>query len=68
MQADTKLLGEIDYEKTRNGVIICKDGFTATTVSPGQFLSLTSDPGVAASVVEVDESSIFCEITPIVPR
>jgi 2-polyprenyl-6-hydroxyphenyl methylase/3-demethylubiquinone-9 3-methyltransferase len=68
MQADAKLLGEIDYEKTRNGVIVCKDGFTATTVSPGRFLSITSVPGTAASVVEVDESSIFCEITPILPR
>ncbi len=68
MQADAGLLGEIDYEKTRDGVIICKDGFTATTVGPGQFLSLTSDPGITASIAEVDESSIFCEITPILPR
>jgi SAM-dependent methyltransferase len=64
MQADEGLLGEIDHEKTRDGVIICKDGFTATTVSPGQFLSITADLGVRASVVEVDESSIFCEISP----
>jgi ubiquinone/menaquinone biosynthesis C-methylase UbiE len=64
MQADEGLLGEIDHEKTRDGVIICKDGFTATTVSPGQFLSITADLGVRASVVEVDESSIFCEINP----
>lgn len=68
MQADAGLLGEIDYEKTRDGVIICKDGFTATTVTPGQFLSLTSDLGVEASIAEVNESSIFCEITPILPR
>jgi SAM-dependent methyltransferase len=68
MQADAGLLGEIDYEKTRDGVIICKDGFTATTVGPGHFLSITSDLGVAASIVEVDESGIFCEITPILPR
>jgi 2-polyprenyl-6-hydroxyphenyl methylase/3-demethylubiquinone-9 3-methyltransferase len=68
MQADAGLLGEIDYERTRDGVIICKDGFTATTVGPGQFLSITSGLGVEASVVEVDESSIFCKITPIVPR
>lgn len=65
LQADEGLLGEIDYEKTQNGVIICKDGFTATTVSPGQFLSLIPDPGVKASIVEVDESSIFCEIIPL---
>jgi len=68
MQADAGLLGEIDHEKTRDGIIICKDGFTATTVSPGQFLSIASELGVTASIVEVDESSIFCEITPILPR
>jgi ubiquinone/menaquinone biosynthesis C-methylase UbiE len=68
IQADAGLLGEIDHEKTRDGIIICKDGFTATTVSPGQFLSLASALGVTASIVEVDESSIFCEITPILPR
>lgn len=65
MQADAGLLGEIDHEKTRDGVIICKDGFTATTVGPGQFFALTSDLGVTASIVEVDESSIFCETSPI---
>lgn len=62
MQADAGLLGEIDYEKTRDGMIICKDGFTATTVGPGQFLSITSDLGIEASIVEVDESSVFCEM------
>lgn len=68
MQADEGLLGEIDHEKTRDGVIICKDGFTATTLSPRQFLSITSELCVTASIVEVDESSIFCEITPILLR
>jgi SAM-dependent methyltransferase len=62
MQADEGLLGEIDKEKTRDGVIICKDGFTATTVSPGRFLALTSGLGAAASIHEVDESSVFCKI------
>lgn len=64
MQADERLLGEIDYEKTRNGIIICKDGFKATTVGPSRFLSLTFDLGVKVNIVEVDESSIFCEIFP----
>jgi ubiquinone/menaquinone biosynthesis C-methylase UbiE len=62
MQADAGLLGEIDEKKTGNGVIVCKDGFTATTVSPSQFLSLTSRLGVKASIDEVDESSVFCKV------
>jgi ubiquinone/menaquinone biosynthesis C-methylase UbiE len=62
MQADAGLLGEIDEKKTGNGVIVCNDGFTATTVSPSQFLSLTSRPGVEASIDEVDESSVFYKI------
>lgn len=64
MQADAGLLGEIDYEKTGSGVIICKDGFKATTVTPDRFLALTSDLGVEVDIVEVDESSLFCEIKP----
>ena len=62
LQADAGLLGEIDYEKTRNGVIVCKDGFKATTVRPKQFLSITRELSLKAKIVEVDESSIFCEI------
>ncbi len=63
MQSEAKLLGEIDYGKTRNGVIVCKDGFTATTVRPHEFLDLTRNLNLDAKVEEVDESSVFCEIT-----
>ena len=42
LQSAAGLLGEIDFEKTRNGMIVCKDGFTATTVRPDQFLSSAS--------------------------
>jgi ubiquinone/menaquinone biosynthesis C-methylase UbiE len=64
LQSKAGLLGEIDEEKTGDGVIVCKDGFTATTVRPSDFLSLVAEFDVDASVVEVDESSLFCEITP----
>lgn len=64
LQSENGLLGEIDHEKTRNGVIICKDGFTATTVRPHQFISLTEEFNVDTQIVEVDESSLFYEITP----
>lgn len=63
MQADEGLLGEIDFEKTGNGVIICKDGFKATTVGPEGFLELTSGLGLDVKTIEVDNSSLFCEIT-----
>jgi SAM-dependent methyltransferase len=62
LQSEIGLLGEIDLEKSRDGQIVCKDGFTATTVGPGDFLSLTADLPVDAYVVEVDESSLFCEM------
>lgn len=66
LQADAGLLGKIDHEKTRNGSIVCKDGFKATIVRPHQFLSLTAEFDVDAQIVEVDESSLFCEI--IIPN
>jgi ubiquinone/menaquinone biosynthesis C-methylase UbiE len=63
LQAQAGLLGEIDYEKTGNGVIVCKDGFMATTVSKDKFLALTSGLKVDVKIEEVDESSLFCEMT-----
>lgn len=65
LQSEAGLLGKSDHEKTRNGVIVCKDGFTATTVRPHQFLSLTAEFNVDTRIVEVDESSLFCEIIPL---
>ena len=62
LQAEAGLLGEIDYEKTGKGVIVCKDGFTATTVSPEAFRKLTADLDAEVDLVEVDASSLFCEI------
>jgi 2-polyprenyl-6-hydroxyphenyl methylase/3-demethylubiquinone-9 3-methyltransferase len=61
-QAQHGLLGEIDYEATGNGVIVCKDGFKATTVTPDQFRSLTSDLGITPVIEEIDGSSVFCVI------
>ena len=63
LQSEAGLVGEIDHEKTGDGVIVCKDGFTATTVRPHQFRSLTEELDVDTRIVEVDESSLFCEIT-----
>ncbi|MGD8452056.1 MAG: class I SAM-dependent methyltransferase [Phycisphaerae bacterium] len=62
LQADAGLLGPIDREATGDGVIVCKDGFRATTFSPDQFRALVAAAGLAAHVEEVDESSVFCEV------
>lgn len=62
LQAREGLLGEIDIEATGDGVIVCKDGFRATTVRPDDFLTLTSKLGLEVKLTEVDQSSLFCEI------
>jgi 2-polyprenyl-6-hydroxyphenyl methylase/3-demethylubiquinone-9 3-methyltransferase len=62
LQADHGLLGEIDHAATGDGVIVCKDGFRATTIGPDEFATLTSSLGFHAKIEEVDESSVFCEI------
>jgi 2-polyprenyl-6-hydroxyphenyl methylase/3-demethylubiquinone-9 3-methyltransferase len=61
-QSHAGLLGGIDEEKTRDGTIVCKDGFRATTVSGNQFIELFDECGLNASIIEVDESSIFCKV------
>lgn len=63
LQAEHGLLGKIDEEATGDGVIICRDGFKATTVTPDEFLALTSNLDVHPLIEEVDESSLFCDIT-----
>jgi len=61
-QSQIGLLGEIDEEKTGGGTIVCKDGFKATTISGSQFTELFREFELDASVIEVDESSIFCKV------
>jgi len=62
LQAEQGLIGEIDYDLTKNGVIVCKDGFRAITYSGQQFLELVSLFKVEASIYEIDNSSVFCEM------
>ncbi|MBN1504144.1 MAG: class I SAM-dependent methyltransferase [Candidatus Eisenbacteria bacterium] len=66
IQSEHGLLGEIDREATHDGVIVCKDGFRATTVGPDEFAILTSGLNVATRITEVDGSSVFCEM--LVPQ
>jgi SAM-dependent methyltransferase len=60
LQAEAGLLGEIDRERTKDGFIACKDGFTATTFTPDQFRSLAAVLAADFTLTEVDESSLFC--------
>jgi len=62
-QAEKGLLGEIDAEKTKDGIIICKDGFHATTHSPEDMDMIGKSLSYAYKITEVDESSIFLVIT-----
>ncbi|WMJ77472.1 MULTISPECIES: class I SAM-dependent methyltransferase [unclassified Sedimentibacter] len=58
-QSSKGLLGEIDYAKTQNGVIVCKGGFEATTYSPEDLQKIGEESGCPYWVQEVDESSLF---------
>ncbi|HEX6199356.1 MAG TPA: class I SAM-dependent methyltransferase [Thermoanaerobaculia bacterium] len=61
-QSAAGLVGALDEEATGDGVIACADGFRSGTTSPETFRSLTSGLGLAASLTEVDDSSLFCDI------
>ncbi|MGD8385931.1 MAG: methyltransferase domain-containing protein [Desulfobacteraceae bacterium] len=61
-QAAEGLLGPIDEQATGDGVIVCRDGFRATTFSPGEFENLARSCGVKARIYPVDNASLFCEI------
>ncbi|KDE61217.1 class I SAM-dependent methyltransferase [Fusobacterium necrophorum] len=62
-QASKGLLGEIDIEKTKNGIIVCKDGFEVTTASPEYFKELGESLAYPFEIKEIDESSLFLIIT-----
>jgi len=61
-QAESGMLGEIDEARTGRGVIVCKDGFSARTLSPEELESLARLVTNDFRVVEVDGSSLFCEM------
>jgi SAM-dependent methyltransferase len=62
IQSAYRLIGEIDHQATGNGVIVCKDGFRATTADRTTFEKLAAGLGVTPRITEVDGSSLFCEI------
>jgi 2-polyprenyl-6-hydroxyphenyl methylase/3-demethylubiquinone-9 3-methyltransferase len=59
-QSKAGLIGELDMEKTRNGHIVCKDGFKVLAINPKKFIELTRwIRGIKVSVKEVDDSCLF---------
>lgn len=62
LQAEAGLIGEIDWSLTREGRIVCKDGFMATTFGPAEWLPLIPPSQTEFNIEEVDDSSLFCEI------
>jgi len=63
LQSKAKLVGEIDFDRTGNGNIVCKDGFTATTMNQRKFHELTRwIRGIKVISKEIDESCLFFEI------
>lgn len=62
-QSEAGLIGEIDHEKSEAGVIVCKDGFTATTLTAADFRALATGLDVTVRIEEVDNSSIMCLLT-----
>jgi SAM-dependent methyltransferase len=63
IQSEYRLIGKIDWDKTGDGEIVCADGFRATTFTSERFEQLAGRCGRPYTIIEVDGSSIFCEIT-----
>ncbi|MFZ3265410.1 MAG: class I SAM-dependent methyltransferase [Terriglobales bacterium] len=61
IQSAHHLIGEIDYQATGNGNIVCKDGFRATTADRRGFEKLAAGLEVIPRITEVDGSSLFFE-------
>jgi SAM-dependent methyltransferase len=61
-QAAEGLLGAIDRDNSRDGTIVCVDGFKAGRATAAQFEALAKTLSAVAAVFEVDGSSLWCEI------
>src|SRR5438445_443004 len=56
IQSAHHLIGEIDYQATGNGMIVCKDGFRATTADRPGVENLAASLEVVVRGTEVDGS------------
>ncbi|TFH65168.1 MAG: class I SAM-dependent methyltransferase, partial [Candidatus Zixiibacteriota bacterium] len=58
IQSEHGLVGEIDWDATREGEIVCKDGFHGTTYTADRFAAIVSELGLRCTITEVDGSSL----------
>lgn len=63
LQAEQGLVGEIDYDRTCPGTIVCKDGFHVGTLTMTDYEKLCNDLSVDAEIREVDHACVVCVIT-----
>jgi len=61
-QAAEGLLGPVDHAASRDGFIVCGDGFRAGRMTPDGFRSLCAAVGVTGEIREVDGSFVVCAI------
>ena len=60
LQSKAGLVGDLDPEKTKNGSIVCKDGFCSSAINAKKFLEQTRwIRGIKVMVREVDDSCLF---------
>jgi SAM-dependent methyltransferase len=62
LQSEAGLIGEIDWERTGDGKIVTKDGFTGKTYNRDDFETLVNSFKTPYEIITVDDSSIFCDI------
>jgi 2-polyprenyl-6-hydroxyphenyl methylase/3-demethylubiquinone-9 3-methyltransferase len=58
-QASKGLIGEIDKKQTKDGVIVCKDGFRAITFTKIDLMNLGNAIGYPFEIKEIDNSVLF---------
>lgn len=63
LQARQGLVGELDMDRTGDGVIVCLDGFRAGFMRPAEFRTLWRSLDLVPRITLVDGSSVFCEST-----
>ncbi|MDY0110928.1 MAG: class I SAM-dependent methyltransferase [Candidatus Krumholzibacteria bacterium] len=61
-QAAAGLMGPVDRRRSGDGVIVCEDGFRSGRATPEDFHAICAALGVSGTIVEVDQSSLFCEV------
>ena len=61
-QSKAGLVGELDESQSRDGTIVCKDGFRSFTVPGEEFSALFRGIGESPIIREIDGSSVFAEV------